>query len=315
MAVRNSMKKTWDVAVVGEIFIDHVFSGFERWPKPGEEHFTDYYVREAGGGAAITACALARLGRRAALFAVMGEEDAWLKDRLRSFSIGLEGLRPVTTGTAVSVSISTREDRSFLTWPGANRYLPEYLHEAETQDRLAQARHVHLAMPISRELALQLFPRLRAAGCTLSLDTGHQEQWLLDARNWLTCSEVDFFLPNEKECQIMTGADQPEALFKGLAAKGIGGAVMKLGRAGAAAWESGQICRAQALDVDAVDTTGAGDAFNAGLIDALLDGAQVSEMLERACICGSLSTRQAGALAALPGREELRESYVRIRQQ
>lgn len=314
MAVRNSMKKLWDVAVVGEIFIDHIFSGFERWPQPGEEHFTDFYVREAGGGAAITACALARLGRRAALFAVIGEEDEWLKNRLRSFSIGLEGLRPVTTGTAVSVSISTREDRSFLTWQGANRYLPEYLREPETQDRLAQARHIHLAMPISRELAQQLFPRLREAGCTLSLDTGYQEDWLLDERNWLTCGEVDFFLPNEKECQIMTGANQPEAVFKGLAAKGIGGAIMKLGRAGAAAWVSGQICRAQALDVDAVDTTGAGDAFDAGLIDALLDGAQVPEMLQRACVCGSLSTRQAGALAALPGREELRESYVRIRQ-
>jgi sugar/nucleoside kinase (ribokinase family) len=315
MAVRASMKKLWDVAVVGEIFIDHVFSGFERWPQPGEEHFTDFYVREAGGGVAITACALARLGRHVSLFAVMGEEDVWLKDRLRSFSISLDGLRSVATSTAVSVSISTREDRSFLTWQGANRFLPEYLHEPETQDRLTQARHVHLAMPVSRELAQQLFPRLRAAGCTLSLDTGHQEQWLLDERNWLTCSEVDYFLPNEKECQIMTGAEQPEAVFKGLAAKGISSAIMKLGRAGAAAWADGQVCRAKALDVDAVDTTGAGDAFDAGLIDALLDGAQVSEMLQRACVCGSLSTRQAGALAALPGREELKESYDRIWQQ
>jgi len=188
--------------------IDHVFSGFERWPQPGEEHFTDFYVREAGGGVAITACALARLGRHVSLFARDGEEDVWLKDRLRSFSISLDGLRSVATSTAVSVSISTREDRSFLTWQGANRFLPEYLHEPENSGPADSGKACSPGHAVSRELAQQLFPRLRAAGCTLSLDTGHQEQWLLDERNWLTCSEVDYFLPT-KRCQIMTGAEQP----------------------------------------------------------------------------------------------------------
>src|SRR6201996_3915686 len=93
MAIQTSVNKIWDVAVVGEIFADHVFSGFERWPQPGEEHFTDHYVREAGGGAAITACALGKLGRRVALFAVMGEEDGWLQERLSAFGVDLEGLR------------------------------------------------------------------------------------------------------------------------------------------------------------------------------------------------------------------------------
>ena len=132
MAIQSSLNKTWDVAVAGEIFADHVFSGFAQWPQPGEEHFTESYLREAGGGAAITACALSRLGRRVAIFAVMGEGDLWLQERLRSFAVDLQWLRLVNTATAVSVSISTREDRSFLTWPGANRILPEYLREAET---------------------------------------------------------------------------------------------------------------------------------------------------------------------------------------
>jgi sugar/nucleoside kinase (ribokinase family) len=314
MAIQDSLNKTWDVAVVGEIFADHVFSDLERWPQPGEEYFTDNYVREAGGGAAITACALGRLGRSVAIFAVMGEGDLWLKERLRGFAVDLDWLRLVNTGTAVSVSISTREDRSFLTWPGANRALPEYLREPETRTRLALSRHVHFAMPIRREVALELFPRLRAAGCTLSIDIGHHVDWLRDARNWLTCAEVDFFMPNEKEGQIMIGSDQPEQVLAGLAAKGISGTVLKLGRAGAVAWGQGRLQRAAALELEPVDTTGAGDAFDAGFIDALLDRAGLPEMLERACLCGSLSTRQAGALAALPGREELNQYHDRIRQ-
>jgi ribokinase len=314
MAIQSSVKKNWDVAVVGEIFADHVFSGFQQWPQPGEEHFTEDYIREAGGGAAITACALGRLGRGVAIFAVMGEQDLWLKERLRNFSVGLEGLRLVQTPTAVSVSISTRQDRSFLTWRGANRELPAYLNEPGIGTRLAEAKHIHFALPLTRESAMHLFPPLRAAGCTLSLDVGHQMEWLQDPQNWLTCGEVDFFLPNEKEGFLMTRSDRPEQVVTELAAKGVRGVVLKLGPAGAAASSAGQFYRARALDLEPVDTTGAGDAFDAGLIDALLDRAPLPEMMERACLCGGLSTRQAGALAALPDREELNEYHDQLRQ-
>jgi sugar/nucleoside kinase (ribokinase family) len=63
--------------------------------------------------------------------------------------------------------------------------------------------------------------------------------------------------------------------------------------------------------VDVVDTTGAGDAFNAGFIDALLDRADPEECLRRGCICGGLSTRESGALTALPRREEIVHIYER----
>jgi sugar/nucleoside kinase (ribokinase family) len=312
------MTKTWDVAVAGEIFADHIFFGFERWPTPGEEHFTENYIREAGGGAAVTACALAHLGRNVIIFAVAGEKDQWIHDRLRAFGVDLDGLREAETATAVSVCISTREDRSFLTWPGANRDLVPYLREPQTQIRLAQAKHVHFAMPIVREFAMELFPQLREAGCTLSLDVGHYPDWLRDERNWPTCAEVDFFLPNEREAQIITGSHEPghepDQLLNLLQARGFTQVVLKLGRMGAAALLNGQRYSAPALTVDAVDTTGAGDAFDAGLIDAFLDGAHPSEMLANACLCGSLSTRKAGALNALPDREELNRFHDQYKQ-
>lgn len=307
MAIQVSLAKLWDVAVVGEIYADHVFSGFVRWPQPGEEHFTESYIREAGGGAAITSCALARLGKTAAIFGVAGEQDVWLQERLRHFGVGLDGLRLVETATAVSVAISTRDDRSFLTWTGANRGLESYLAEAAVQQLLTKARHVHFAMPLDREIALVLFPRLRASQCTMSLDVGHHRDWLRDTTNWLTCGEVDFFLPNEREAQIITGCDRQSGLLSELQARGMRNLVLKLGPDGAEASLAGRIYRAAALRVDAVDTTGAGDAFDAGLLDAFLDGASPDEMLTRACLCGSLSTRTTGALNALPTPKELNE--------
>jgi sugar/nucleoside kinase (ribokinase family) len=308
------MKKLWDVAVAGEIFADHVLTGFERWPQPGEELFTDNYVREVGGGAAITACALARLGRRASLFAVAGRGDTWIEDRLRSFGVVVEDLRLIDEGTAVTVSLSTREDRTFFTWQGANRQLTEHLRSPQTQLRLTQAKHIHFAVALDRELALQLFPPLKEAGCTLSIDPGHHPDWLVKPENWRTCEEVDFFLPNEKEGQLMTGCERPERILQELASAGIRGAVLKLGREGAAALMDDRMIQAYAPAIDVVDTTGAGDAFDAGLIDAHLDGLLLPSALERGCLCGSLSTRQAGAINALPEREELEIYHGQIRQ-
>ena len=67
--------KTYDVAVVGEVYVDHVFTGFASWPQLGEEVFANGYVQEVGGGAAITACALARLGRSVSLIGRVGENE------------------------------------------------------------------------------------------------------------------------------------------------------------------------------------------------------------------------------------------------
>ena len=303
------MMKRWDVAVAGEIFADHVFSGFARWPGPGEELCTDNYVREPGGGTAITACALARLGRKAAIFAVAGREDAWLIERLLRCGVDLASLRLVEQGTAVTVSLSTKEDRSFFTWPGANRLLNAYLCEEQTIDALSQARHVHFAVALERPAAQLLLPQLKQAGCTLSIDPGYHLEWFSRSENQQTCRECDYFLPNFKEGQLLTGGADEDAVLQGLAGLGFHAAVLKLGARGAAVRIGGQVHRAQPLAVACVDTTGAGDAFDAGFLDAVLAGAPLAEAMQRACVCGSLSTRKTGAIAGLPLREEFDTVY------
>lgn len=306
--------KQWDAATVGEIFVDHVFSGLETWPQPGEEVYAAEYVREVGGGAAITACALAKLGRNVAAFGVVGHEEEWLDARLAGFGVSLDGLEHSQISTAVSMSISTREDRSFFTYRGANEQLPSYLAKPEVQAMIALARHVHFAMPIDPVLGEILLPYLKAEGCVLSLDPGYQLAWFGDVQCRRLCRYIDYFLPNEKEGQLMTGCSEPSGILSALEGEQIPNSVLKLGRAGAALLEHGQLRRATSPPVNAVDTTGAGDAFDAGLIDALLDAMPLTEAMERACICGSLSTRASGALNALPDRDELDTCYEQLKQ-
>jgi sugar/nucleoside kinase (ribokinase family) len=299
----------YDVAVVGEIYIDHVFTGFSEWPQPGEEAFARQYFRDIGGGAANTACALGRLGRMVKLIGVIGATDAaWFRERLSEFGVGSEGIVATDGNTGVTASVSMIEDRSFFTYMGENEKLMDMLRSDTALASLTCARHVHFAMPVDHALAAELLPSLRSAGCTTSLDVGFQRKWLTSSSVLGTCRVTDYFLPNEREA-LLLGAGNASAYLQLAREAGMPRAVIKLGSRGAIMEEHGEIYDAASPVVDVLDTTGAGDAFDAGFIDALLDHAAPGDCLRRACICGGLSTRMAGALGALPRREELRETY------
>jgi len=304
------MTKRWDAVTVGEIYIDHVFSGLQNWPLPGEEIFTRNYLRELGGGAAITACGLGRLNRKTAVFGVVGEvEEPWIKRRLGDFNVETGGVRRVKGSSGVTVSVSVLSERSFYSYAGSNELLGEYLGADELREQLTQAAHVHFAAPLERRFALAVLPALKEAGCTVSLDVGWQPEWYLKPENLQTCIEIDYFLPNRKEAECLTGKARPEEVLLGLEQLGFSHAVVKLGADGAAIRTGGRMLQFPSPCIEVLDTTGAGDAFDAGLIDAVLSGADAEEMLRRAAACGALSTRTAGALNGLPTRQEIEDIH------
>jgi sugar/nucleoside kinase (ribokinase family) len=300
------MTQFWNIAVAGEVYVDHVFTDFDHIPLPGEEIFAEQYRREAGGGTVNTACALARLGHHTSIFGVFGEdEEAWLRSRLSSFGVHTEHACSSELPTALTVSMSTTMDRSLLSYAGANRILETHVALPETIAALSMNQHIHFAMPLEVELARVLLPALRSTGCTLSIDPGWRKEWLLSSGGLDVLRMVDLFLPNESEAQLMTGHKEPEQVLRACAALGLEHTVIKLGPRGAATFQHDRLYTMVPPDVQVVDTTGADDAFDAGFIDACLSGADIEEQLRRACICGSLSTRARGALAALPFREEM----------
>ena len=304
----------YDVTVVGEIYQDHVFSGFASWPSPGEEIFTDQYEWELGGGAVTTACALSRLGRSVRLIGVAGQADMpRLAERLADFGVLADHIIVSSMRTGVTVSISTVQDRSFFTYHGANGELaPHLLQDTGLLRQAAQARHVHLAMPLSASLAAHAIPLLRSASATLSLDVGHHVGWLQDEASLGVLGAVDYTMPNAKEATLLSGG--PQQYLDQCRALGLRNALVKLGRDGAVLLRDGVEYRAASPQVTVLDTTGAGDVFDAGFIDALLNAEAPQSMLEQACACGAMSTRAAGALRALPTRDEiqtmLQETYV-----
>jgi sugar/nucleoside kinase (ribokinase family) len=232
----------------------------------------------------------------------------WIERRLSDFGVSSKGLHRSRGRTGTTVSVSSKVDRSFFTFVGDNSKLGEYLAGETILDHLMQARHVHFAMPLTSGLAARLLGKLTAAGRTTSLDVGHQATWLRDSANLRTCSMVRYLLPNEREARILCSGDALAYLDFTRQRRWPSG-VVKLGPAGAMMRTDNGPLVTRSPEVEVVDTTGAGDAFDAGFIDGLLDNEGGEECMRRGCVCGGLSTRVAGALRGLPTRDELNRCY------
>jgi sugar/nucleoside kinase (ribokinase family) len=301
------IQKEWDVITAGDVFVDIVLGGFPAWPRPGEEVFAERLHREAGGGAAITACGLAKLGERVAVLAAVSDRDgAWLINRLSDCGVDSHLIHRSSGGeTGLTVSISTVEDRALFTYTGVNKELTELLVDPQVWRNLASARHVHLACPVEPDLLVNLAAFLHAEGCRVSIDVGWQTAWLKSQHSLNALREIDFFFPNEREGQLMTGEDEPELILQALNEAGLRGVALKLGERGSMLLYRNEIIRCAPYLVKTVETTGAGDSFNAGFIFAWLKGETPMRCLQTGNVCGALSTRGPGGIANFPTRDEL----------
>ena len=292
--------------VAGDLFIDIVMSGFSFWPEPGQEAVAQEYCREVGGGAAITAVGLAKLGSRVGALGVVGNDGHWMIDRLRKHHVDTSGIAyDLHEPTAFTVAVSGPVDRAFFTYLGANRRFPEVLFEAAAARLLSQARHVHLACAPDLDSASELLEALRNNDCCISLDVGWHEQWLRDPRALWLLRNIDIFFPNEAEASCITGRSGACEILKAFRDEGVKAVVLKLGARGAALLWEGRIIMGEPYPVTAIDTTGAGDCFDAGFLHGWLRGDPPDQCLRAAIVCGALSTQALGGITAFPTPEVL----------
>ncbi len=285
------------VLVVGEVNVDLVLKGLHAAPAPGQEVLADDFLMTPGSSSMICAMGLARLGNPVAFHGKLGR-DAWGEyclDALRSAGIDVASLQPdAALRTGVTVSLSTPRDRSLVTFAGAIASL--HAEEVDTA-LLERAEHLHVSsyylQKALRAGCRDLLARAHAVGLSTSLDPGFdpEQQWGSDLSD--TLQEVDLFLPNEEELKAITGHhDLLDALIA--LDNGRTRTVVKRGRLGCATLHEGKLLEVPAHVVDAVDSTGAGDSFDAGFLHAWLREWSLQDCLRWGSACGSLSTRGMG---------------------
>ena len=305
-----------DVLVVGDANPDLILAGdvVPRFDQ-AEQLLTGAEV-VLGGSAAIMAHALARLGRPTRLVATTGADAfGYLVSRMLA-SAGVESrgiIRDQALSTGVTIALSTGPDRAVLTYTGAISELTGAQAHAGLEQAIRDGvRHVHAAsfflQPALAEALPGLFERAQAAGLTTSLDTNFDP-----AGQWQGVGPVlphlDLLLPNRTEVLALakaqgTATEDVEAAARGLASHGPD-VVVKDGPAGAVqVTADGVVLREPGTPVEPLDTTGAGDTFDAAFIDGRLRGLDPVDCLRRACLAGAISTSGVGT-AGQPTSDQL----------
>jgi ribokinase len=289
-----------DLVTAGEGYDDYVFHSLRSLPRAGEELKTHAFTRAPGGGAVITAIAAARLGVRTAVISGVSREVQRL---LRAEGIAVRNLRRPGEPVPLTIALSTARERRFITYIGMNDGLPARLRRAM---KTVRARHVHLAFPPRRCAPwVSAVGGLRRRGITTSWDFGWIPGLERDPSFLRLVFAVDYAFLNRAEAMKYA---RRETLVESMDVwrRSPHWVVVRLGARGSVVVGGGREHRVRAPRVRTVDTTGAGDAFNAGFLAARLRGEDLDRALQEGNWVGAQSVRGAGGIAALPRRRRRR---------
>ncbi len=286
------------VIVVGSVNVDLVVVA-ERLPAPGETVTGGRFSRHGGGKGANQAVAAARLGARVAIVGAvgadeLGDEALSLLER-EGIDVGAVARLQAPTGVAL-IAVDARGENQIAVASGANAALDPVAVERAVRDAGAGALLLSHEVPEAAVLA-----GARAAGGPIVLNPAPARP-VPDELAALG----PVLTPNAGEACELTAEREPEAAARALAARTGAPVLVTLGARGALLLEGGAAELLGAPQVDAVDTTGAGDTFNGALATALAEGRALRDAAAFAIAAAALSTRAAGAREGMPRRAEVR---------
>ena len=306
-----------DVVAVGELNPDLILGGMSGPPRLGQEILAEHCAFTLGSSTALCAANLAALGLSVGIVGKVGE-DAFGEFVVRCLNQrGIDTsrvIRDAAVRTGITVSLAYPEDRAMLTFAGAMAHLA-----AEEVDReyLASARHLHVSsLFLQRDLqpgCADLLRQMKARGLTTSLDPAWDpaETWDAGIENLYGLLDILFL----NRVEVVALENDPD--WRGAAgrlAKRVPVLVVKGGPDGASVIQSGRWEEHPGFRAEAVDPTGAGDAFNAGFLFGYLAGWPWVTCLTWGNACGAMTVTQAGGSGAFATRADV-ERFIRRRQE
>lgn len=305
-ASSNSLTR---VLVVGSINMDLVVRS-ERLPRPGETLTGRSFSEIPGGKGANQAVAAARLGSPVAMVGCVGDDvfAPRLRHGLQSNRVDIShvsDIRGCSSGVAI-IGVEDSGQNCITVVPGANAHLtPAHLKQAEDVFQGASVVLLQLEIPVDTVLAAMNIARQH--GLLIIFDPA-------PAKNFLPPQilDVDVVCPNETEAQMLTGiaihneGDAARAARR-LCEMGAKNSVITLGDRGVLWCSQHQVEMIEAFDVNAVDSTAAGDAFAAALGLRMAEGAEFPEAVRFACAAGAVAASREGAQPAMPSRDDVEQ--------
>ena len=298
------------ILVIGELNVDIVLTGLRSAPEMGAEILAEDCEQTLGSASAIFAAGMAKLGHDVTFVSQVGRDTLgdFCIDALKQLRLSTKHVaRNANEKTGVTVALSGTRDRALVTYSGAVATLRS-AHVNKVP--IKQHDHLHLTSYYLQDALRPSFPDLLRRAKTLGLTTSFDpnadpdDRWTrgLDA----VLNHTDVLFVNEREAMKLTQAFTLKTALNALGAK-VQCVVIKRGRRGAIATRNREIFTDAGFKVRVVDTTGAGDSFDAGFVSAYLRNAPLAECLQAGNACGALSATRVGGTAGQPTQPQLQQ--------
>lgn len=297
----NKMK----ALVFGSMNIDRVYS-LAALPEKGETLTCEKYEIHVGGKGLNQAISLSKAGAEVYMAGIIGADGLFLKEYLEKCGVDTSMVKVTGgfTGHAV-IEVEPEGQNQMILFPGAN-------HEADEEfcdsvlEKLSAGDLILMQYETSQ--VEYMIKKAHEKGLKVAFNpspfTGKLKSF--------DYSDIDYLILNESEGAGISGESDPLGAASALEKLTCGGTViLTLGGNGAICVRNGKITRAPAFEVDAVDTTGAGDTFTGYILTALLNGADEETALLTASAASAIAVTKPGAAETIPCRAEVSDFIER----
>jgi ribokinase len=288
------------IVVLGDINVD-VLGAVERWPQPGDDCLASHLEMHVGGVAANCALALSRWRLRPRLVGCVGQDEfgKFLRRSLREQKLEVQWVQNTTADMTGLVYINVTPDgqRTFFGSRGANRIVskPQRPHALFHRATALHLAGYNFLTPVIEATARYLHKSLRDRGALVSLDVGPEPSRQIPRKILRVASQVDILFANAAESFAVTKERDPRRALRSLQNAGAKDVVLKLGKDGCLIFDEGMAKQVPGFSVNAIDSTGAGDAFVAAFLQARLRGWSRAEAALVANAAGAAATKLMGA--------------------
>ncbi|MFZ0389816.1 MAG: carbohydrate kinase family protein [Calditrichia bacterium] len=301
--------KNLDVVVVGELNIDLVLWNVPM-PEDEKEKLAEDMRFTMGSSSAITAHNLSAIGSRVGFVGKAGKDafGNYMKSELSAAGVDTSRImQEEDLKTGATIVLANPPKKALLTYMGA---MTDLTIEDMDWDYLKTAKHLHLGcfylQTGIRDDVDRLFARAKEMGLTTSLDTNWDPDEKWDESIYNVLKQTDIFFPNDDEAiRIAHAGNLDEAVDKLAQMAGI--VVVKRGKEGALLKTGQSVLEQKPFNVNAVETTGAGDSFNAGFLHQYLRDGDLKRSLRYGNACGALAVTEMGGTAAFRNSPKMKK--------
>ncbi|QUI21032.1 carbohydrate kinase family protein [Vallitalea pronyensis] len=300
-----------DIICCGIATVDIITEGIHRMPEDGKLELVESISMHTGGCAVNTAIDLAKMGEDVGIMALVGEDGMgdFLATQLNKAKVHTAGLkRCKTTGTSSSiVFVNDTGERSFLHTTGANGMFSDRHMDWEMLKK-GKILFIGGALLMATFDGLQTAHVLKKAqdlGIYTVLDTAWDstDRWMKSMAPVLPY--LDLFIPSQEEAEMLSGLKNEQKMAAYFMEKGAKGVVIKQGKKGCYVKTNEESFYMPAYTVDAIDTTGAGDAFVSGFLSGLLQKWPIQKTAQFANAVGAHCVSKVGASSGIPSQEKI----------